>query len=970
MSVLRLPHRSDAGESRFRGRVAFINRRVRGGHFLRPLRNNRSSVLAPGTRPGKVSPRLNTHPRIKVKAHGSDRPLRGMTTTCRRAWPFPTGLSALAGLALSTSILLAAEPALPPAQASVLPWIVVGLGIAVVLIGFFMSRRRTADPPATLLAPIQTTHTPPPPPAPAQTRFTQSTSLIPFPPELSRKIVRLLSPRDARITEVLFDAGGKIQVRSSARSDVATLPVEDPFAFAMTLRRGELAKCFAPVSMPNEPSLFGGGIRSMRFVDGISISFDNDREDRVQLSEGAGAEEFHVATESGSQARAYKLCESVVSLLAPGGALRRMFEAAGRPTPPPPSEAAAPTAPKPAATSGWPEESTPATGGDADASFTMLITRADVAAKKTHSEAPGPALHARKILGFTAEEFQDYFRERNAHINPSPANPPTGKVKPPTTSRDLAFAAAVEAHPRRDFLLRVLPSVFRELKERGVDTTFDDLHNIVALVNLTFTDAALRLFPDTNEVVRASTPLSDILGIRCVLISSRVAPGLWPVMEVKAVLTDDQRSLLQMTRDLLTRIQLVCHYPMFAYARRTCVVTSDGDAAAMEAHLAVEGSVVLSAARPRTALSDVLWAMATFQAREPQADPTLVVLRADQVLPEIDVVRKNLDLTASVARKTDAILCIGIAPSQDACRWTECGAMKVGAPYLPAGVGGVYRLADIAPSPGWEKATEMAQEAAWQGIAGLFVFRRSIMERALNALQPDLAALYQQVKTSLAQGDQPGAGRAMAKLQAAIQKDGTEPDPDHSIEDRIIIPLVKATEAAKRSGIDPLVVSGEFRRLDLRTWDDIESVAGSGMIRRDMAGNLILGSSRNRVHLQRVRDCIIYAGGEVELKAENLSGLICAADGAGNLFVGRKHFAKDPTLLVDSVLAAAREKSTNIVREDSSSSIEVRNDGPGIVGLLHLKAGQPGAITVEANGRQILIQGNRGPSPLAPPAKA
>lgn len=889
--------------------------------------------------------------------------------TRRRARQFREGLPALVVFILSSSVLLAAEAPAAPPPTSLVPWMVGGLGLVVACLVIFSMRRRSTEQPATLLAPI---HSAPPPAsfaAPVQTRFTQSTSLIPFPPELSKKIVRLLSPRDARITEVVFAAGGKIQVRSSARSDIATLPAEDPFAFAMTLRRGELVKCFAPVGVPNEPSLFGGGIRSMRFVDGIGICFDNDREDWVHLQEGQGAEEFHVATESGSQARAYKLCESVVSLLAPGGALRRMFEAAGRPAPAPPSEVAAPAAPKPAAASGWPEESTSVGGSGADASFTMLITRADVAAKKAPADPPGSSPHARKILGFTAEEFQEYFRERNAQVNPSPANPPAGKTKPPSTPRDLALAAAVEAHPRRDFLLRVLPSVFRELKERGVDTTFDDLHNIVALVNLTFTDAALRLFPDTTEVVRASTPLSDILGIRCVLISSRVAPGLWPVMDVKAVLTDDQRSLLQMTRDLLTRIQLVCHYPMFAYARRTCVVTSDGDAAAMEAHLAVEGSLVLSAARPRTALADVLWSMATFQAREPQADPTLVVLRADQVLPEIDVVRKNLDLTASVARKTDAILCIGIAPSQDACRWTECGAMKVGTPYPQAGVGGVYQLADIAPSPGWEQATEMAQEAAWQGIAGLFVFRRSIMERALNALQPELATLYQQVKTALAQGDHPGAGRAMAKLQAAIQRDGTEPDPDHSIEDHIIIPLVQATVAAKRSGVDPLVVSGEFRRLDLRTWDDIESVAGSGMIRRDMAGNLVLGASRSRVHLQRVRDCIIYAGGDVEVRAENLSGLICATDGVGNVFIGRKHFAKDPTLLVNSVLAAARERTTNVVREDSSASIEVTNNGPGVVGLLHLKAGQPGTVTVEANGRQILIQGNRGPAPSAPFAK-
>jgi mannose-1-phosphate guanylyltransferase/mannose-6-phosphate isomerase len=140
-------------------------------------------------------------------------------------------------------------------------------------------------------------------------------------------------------------------------------------------------------------------------------------------------------------------------------------------------------------------------------------------------------------------------------------------------------------------------------------------------------------------------------------------------------------------------------------------------------------AVVLEPTGRNTAPAIALAAHATLAGEE--ADPLLLVLPADQVIPDVAAFHAAVEV-ASAAARDGALVAFGIVPTSPE---TGYGYIRRGAQQ-----GGSYRIAEYVEKPELARAKAFMASGEYYWNGGMFLFRARRYLEELERLAPDIAA--------------------------------------------------------------------------------------------------------------------------------------------------------------------------------------------------------------------------------------
>lgn len=219
----------------------------------------------------------------------------------------------------------------------------------------------------------------------------------------------------------------------------------------------------------------------------------------------------------------------------------------------------------------------------------------------------------------------------------------------------------------------------------------------------------------------------------------------------------------------------------------------------------------------------------------PEADPVMVVLPADHMVGDLPVFLRTLQLAVEVARKEDVLVCIGIRPTRPE---TGYGYIKYGKP-LQAGDGEipVYRAEKFTEKPDLATAQAFLQDGGYLWNSGMFVWRLSVLEKALATHLPELAS-------------------GLAELAARLEAGGKWDDVFSCL------PRISIDYGVMEKANNVVVVAGSFSWDDVGTWSALSRV-----YQKDAMGNVVAhfrarngGRAAARPILLNSRGCVVYNG--------------------------------------------------------------------------------------------------------------
>jgi len=140
-------------------------------------------------------------------------------------------------------------------------------------------------------------------------------------------------------------------------------------------------------------------------------------------------------------------------------------------------------------------------------------------------------------------------------------------------------------------------------------------------------------------------------------------------------------------------------------------------------------AIVLEPAGRNTAPAIALAAHATLAGEE--GDPLLLVLPADQVIPDVAAFHAAVDV-ASMSARDGALVAFGIVPTTP----------ETGYGYIRRGVlqGGSYRIAEYVEKPELARAQAFLSSGEYYWNGGMFLFRARRYLEELERFAPDIAA--------------------------------------------------------------------------------------------------------------------------------------------------------------------------------------------------------------------------------------
>ena len=239
-------------------------------------------------------------------------------------------------------------------------------------------------------------------------------------------------------------------------------------------------------------------------------------------------------------------------------------------------------------------------------------------------------------------------------------------------------------------------------------------------------------------------------------------------------------------------------------------------------------------------------ACALVQRRDP--DGVVCILTADQIMKNVPAFRRTLGDAIAVATAHEVIVTLGIVPTAPA---TGFGYIRAGAPFDAATATPFMRVERFVEKPDLATAQRYLREGCYFWNAGMFIWRTSVMRRALAAYVPELDALCDRMVAAA-----PGAERTVvAETYPGLKKISV----DYAVMERA----------------DNLVVArGDFG------WDDVGSwgSAGDHLPQRadgnavvgachafDAAGNVVVAAEGQTVALLGVTDLVVVQSGGVTL---------------------------------------------------------------------------------------------------------
>jgi len=274
-------------------------------------------------------------------------------------------------------------------------------------------------------------------------------------------------------------------------------------------------------------------------------------------------------------------------------------------------------------------------------------------------------------------------------------------------------------------------------------------------------------------------------------------------------------------------------------------------------------AIVLEPTGRNTAPAIALAAHATLAGEE--ADPLLLVLPADQVIPDVAAFHAAIEV-ASAAARDGALVAFGIVPTSPE---TGYGYIRRGAQQ-----GGSYRIAEYVEKPELARAQAFMASGEYYWNGGMFLFRARRYLEELERFAPDIAAAC---GASFA-----GAARDLdfTRVEAAAFRDCRSESIDYAV-------MEKTSDA--------VVVPLQAGWSDVGNWTSLHQVSP-----HDAQGNALFGD----VMIEDTHDSFVYSGSRLVATVGLSDHVVIETKDA--VLVAPKNRVQDVKQLVARLKAAGR----------------------------------------------------------------
>ena len=348
-----------------------------------------------------------------------------------------------------------------------------------------------------------------------------------------------------------------------------------------------------------------------------------------------------------------------------------------------------------------------------------------------------------------------------------------------------------------------------------------------------------------------------------VILSGGAGTRLWPLsreLHPKQLLAlVGERTMLQETVRRLEGLEMAAPLVVCNEAHRFLVAEQ------LRAISCKPRAIVLEPAGRNTAPAIALAAHATLAGEE--GDPLLLVLPADQVIPDVAAFHAAIEV-ANVAARDGALVAFGIVPTTPE---TGYGYIRRGAPQ-----GGSYRIAEYVEKPELARAQAFLSSGEYYWNGGMFLFRARRYLEELERFAPDIAAA------------------CAASFAGAVRDlDFTRIDPTPFCDCR----SESIDYAVMENTGDAVVVPLQAGWSDVGNWTSLHQVSP-----HDAQGNALVGD----VLVEDTHDSFVYSGSRLVATVGLRDHVVIETKDA--VLVAPKDRVQDVKILVARLKAAGRHE--------------------------------------------------------------
>lgn len=408
--------------------------------------------------------------------------------------------------------------------------------------------------------------------------------------------------------------------------------------------------------------------------------------------------------------------------------------------------------------------------------------------------------------------------------------------------------------------------------------------------------------------------IASVFGL---ILAGGASSRLFPFNKVLSDLTGEGRSLLQQSYD---RLQLP--------SKQVYALTVKEMVKPIRRQLRMPASHVLVDPVRRGTWPAILWAMAHLRRSSPES--VLAIVTGDHVIQGKKAFQDALRKALKLAQSHPAFVMLGIPPGSDATEWRSFGCFRTE-------VDG--RVAGFEEKPTIMRAQSMIQEGGWAWNSGMFFFRISTAERALDLFQPDMARVYRGIVKTIAAGKKHAAAFLFEDFADKIPH---PVDPsryvDNSIDFAIMTPLVA------RGGGDLsayAVPRPSFSWIDLGQWDALRKVT-----KADRHGNFKVGAVQIG---PETAGCILAADRGMTLRCAGTKRLIVAFSDKTALVLAEEKLPQ-----IKDYVAEARKHPDRLVVEHETARCQIQAQGARVIA-----AGVSG-LDIEVRGKRCVVSAKSG----------
>lgn len=371
-------------------------------------------------------------------------------------------------------------------------------------------------------------------------------------------------------------------------------------------------------------------------------------------------------------------------------------------------------------------------------------------------------------------------------------------------------------------------------------------------------------------------------GIFVVILAGGQSSRLYPFNKVLSDLTGSGRSLIQQACD---RVSLIPRQQIYVLTVRDMV-------APIRKQLPLPADHFFIDPVRRGTWPAMLWAMAHL--RQKNTDAVISVVTGDHVIPKVKEFQKAFRQAVRAAANEPVFVVIPVSPSGEPKEWTSFGAIRADEedrrradPAKP--------IIGFEEKPSLERAGQMIEEGGWFWNAGMFFFRISLAEAALEAYQPAIFRIYGKMSEAISRRKPKLAAKIFESFPSTIAHPlDFQRFVDNTIDYAVMMPMVHQPKP---------VASAWVARQALSAWADLgQWPALRQAVKPDRQRNTCVGHVRSR----STTDCILVAAKGCSIQADGLKNFVVAFSGKEALVLPEKQVSRIKELVREARAAGKK----------------------------------------------------------------